>query len=103
MEVAAQQPGLLLTQTVTLISHRKHRSSLPNNSRLFHSPVFSHRWYACDVHEAASVCFVSSASTSGKQFRSPRRWDCSSDGYKHINETETPFRFDSVKRASVSV
>ena len=26
-----------------------------------------------------------------------------SDGYKHINETEAPFRFDSVKRAFVSV
>src|ERR1700740_1762739 len=37
MEVAAQQPGLLLTQMVSLISHRKHRSSLPNNSQLIHS------------------------------------------------------------------
>ena len=30
-------------------------------------------------------------------------WVIISDGYKHINETEPPFRFVSVKRTSVSV
>ena len=31
------------------------------------------------------------------------RQPAGSDGYKHINETEALFRFDSMKRSSVSV
>ena len=33
----------------------------------------------------------------------PRRPGRTGDGYKHVNETECPFRFVSVKRTSVSV
>ena len=59
------------------------------------SPVTAYRWLG-------RLAFSRSWEQKGVYIDGHERPDVS-DGYKHINETEALFRFDSMKRSSVSV